>query len=65
MSYRSNFIKSELQKIYDKLNICYGNVDFTVLESDTKFIEIIDSLIKIIEESNKLEKIVVRYKFFV
>ena len=36
MSIRSNFLKSELQKIYDNLNMSYEFADLSRLENDTK-----------------------------
>ena len=58
MSIRSNFIKSELQKIYDNLNMSYEYADFTRLESDTKFIKIFELLMKISDESKTLKDII-------
>ena len=58
MSIRSKFIKSELQKIYDNLNMSYEYADFSRLENDTKFIKIFELLIEISEKSINLNKIV-------
>ena len=58
MSIRSNFLKSELQKIYDNLNMSYEYADFSRLEKDTKFIKIFELLIEISEKSINLNKIV-------
>ena len=58
MSIRSNFIKSELQKIYDNLNMSYEYADFSRLENDTKFIKIFELLMEISEKSNNLKKVV-------
>ena len=58
MSIRSNFIKSELQKIYDNLNMSYEYADFARLESDTKFIKIFELLMKISDETKTLKDIV-------
>ena len=58
MSIRSNFIKSELQKIYDNLNLSYEYADFSRLENDTKFIKIFELLMEISEKSNTLNKVV-------
>ena len=58
MSIRSNFIKSELQKINDNLNMSYEYVDFTRLEIDTKFIKIFELLMKISEESKILKDLI-------
>ena len=38
MSARSNFLKSELNKIYDLLNVSFEYADFARLENDNRFI---------------------------
>ena len=58
MSIRSNFLKSELQKIYNNLNMSYEYSDFSRLENDTKFIKIFELLMEISEKSNNLKKVV-------
>ena len=58
MSNRSNFVKIELQKIYDNLNMSYEYVDLSRLENDTKFIKIFELLMEISEKSNTLNKVV-------
>ena len=58
MSIRSNFLKSELQKIYDNLNMSYEYADFSRLENDTKFIKIFELLMEISEKSINLKKVV-------
>ena len=58
MSIRSNFLKSELQKIYDNLNISFEYADFSRLENDTKFIKIFELLMEISEKSNTLKNVV-------
>ena len=58
MSNRSNFVKSELQKIYNFLNVSYEYADFARLENDTKFIKIFELLMEISEKSNTLNKVV-------
>ena len=58
MSTRSNFLKSELQKIYNFLNMSYEYADFARLENDTKFIKIFELLMEISEKSNTLNKVV-------
>ena len=58
MSTRSNFVKSELQKIYNFLNVSYEYADFARLENDTKFIKIFELLMEISEKSNTLNKVV-------
>ena len=58
MSTRSNFVKSELQKIYNFLNVSYEYVDNSRLENDTKFIKVFELLMEIGEKSNTLNKVV-------
>ena len=58
MNNRSNFVKVELQKIYDNLNTSYEYVDLSRLENDTKFIKIFELLMEISEKSNTLNKVV-------
>ena len=58
MSTRSNFLKSELQKIYDNLNMSYEYADFSRLENDNKFIKIFELLMEISEKSINLKKVV-------
>ena len=58
MSIRSNFLKSELQKIYNNLNMSYEFADHSRLENDTKFIKVFELLMEISEKSNTLNKIV-------
>ena len=47
MSTRSNFLKSELQKIYNSLNMSYEYADFSRLENDNKFIKVFELLMEI------------------
>ena len=58
MTTRSNFLKIELQKIYDKLNMSYEYADFSRLENDTKFIKVFELLMEISEKSNMLKNVV-------
>ena len=65
MSVRSNFIKIELQKIYDNLNMSYEYVDFSRLENDTKFIKIFELLMEISDKSTTLRDVVKSNYLFV
>ena len=58
MSIRSNFLKSELEKIHSNLNMSYEYADFSRLENDTKFIKIFELLMEISEKANTLNKVV-------
>ena len=46
MTTRSNFVKSELQKIYNNLNMSYENVVHFRMENDSRFIKIFELLWK-------------------
>ena len=58
MSTRSNFVKSELQKIYNNLNMSYEYANFSRLENDTRFIKIFELLMEISEKSITLNNII-------
>ena len=58
MSTRSNFLKSELQKIYNFLNVSYEYAEHARLENDTRFIKIFELIMEISEKSNTLNKVV-------
>ena len=58
MSTRSNFVKSELQKIYNNLNVSYNYADHSRLENDSRFIKVFELLMEISEKSNTLNKVV-------
>ena len=58
MTTRANFLKSELQKIYNFLNVSYEYADFAKLENDTRFIKIFELLMEISDKSNTLNKVV-------
>ena len=58
MTTRSNYLKSELQKIYNNLNMSYEYADFSRFENDTEFIKIFELLMEISEKSNTLDKVV-------
>ena len=58
MSTRSNFVKSELQKIYNNLNMSYEYADFARLENDTRFIKVFELLMEISEKSITLNNII-------
>ena len=58
MTTRSNFVKSELQKIYNNLNSSYEYVDYSRMENDNKFIKVFELLMEISEKSNTLNKAV-------
>ena len=58
MTMRSDFLKVELQKIYNLLNISYEYADYSRLEDDRRFIKIFELLMEIIERSNTLRQVV-------
>ena len=58
MTARSNFLKSELNKIYDLLNVSFEYADFARLENDNRFIKIFELLMELSEKSNTLRQVV-------
>ena len=62
MTTRSHFIKIELQKIYDNLNLTYESVDLTRLDNDTKFIKIFE-LLMVLSDKSKLLKDVLKNNY--
>ena len=58
MTTRSNFLKSELQKIYNSLNMSFEYADFSRLENDANFIKVFELLMEISDKSNTLNKVV-------
>ena len=58
MTTRSNFLKSELQKIHNNLSMSYEYADFSRLENNNKFIKVFELLMEISEKSNTLNKVV-------
>ena len=57
MTARVNFAKSELEKIYNKLNESYEYVNIARLENDNRFIKIFELLVDLSEKSNNLSKV--------
>ena len=55
MTTRSNFLKSELQKIYNNLNITYEYADLARLENGEKFVKVFELLMEMSEKSNHLK----------
>ena len=47
MTTRSNFLKSELEKIYNLLNVSFEYADFARLENDNRFIKIFELLMEL------------------
>ena len=58
MTTRSNFIKSELSKIYNLLNGSYKYSNIARLENDNRFIKIFELLMELSEKSNTLRQVV-------
>ena len=58
MTARVNFVKRELEKIYNKLNVSYEYVEYERLENDNRFIKIFELLMELSEKSNNLRKVV-------
>ena len=58
MTARSNFLKSELEKIYNLLEVSFEYADFARLENDNRFIKIFELLMELSEKSNTLRQVV-------
>ena len=58
MTTRSNFIKSEIEKIYNLLNVSFEYAVYAGLEDDKRFIKIFGLLMEISEKSNTLRQVV-------
>ena len=58
MSARANFVKSELEKIYNKLNESYEYASIARLENNNRFIKIFELIAELSEKSNNLKQVV-------
>ena len=58
MSVRANFVKSELEKIYNKLNESYEYASIARLENDNRFFKIFELIAELSEKSNNLKQVV-------
>ena len=58
MSARANFVKSELEKIYNKLNESYEYASIARLENDNRFFKIFELIAELSEKSNNLKQVV-------
>ena len=58
MKYRAKFVKGELEKIYNLLNVSFEYTDYSQLEDDRRFIKIFELLMEISEKSNTLRQVV-------
>ena len=58
MTPRVNFVKSELEKIDNKLNVSYEYAVIARLENDNRFIKIFELLMELSEKSNNLRQVV-------
>ena len=57
MSARDNFVKSELEKICNKLEECYDKVIITRLENDNRFFKIFELIAELSEKSSNLKQV--------
>ena len=58
MTSRTNSLKSELEKIYNLLNVSFEYADYARLEDERRFIKIFELLMEISEKSNTLRQVV-------
>ena len=54
MNNRTNFVKVELQKIYNNLNSSFEFVELSGLQNDKKFIKVIELLMELNDKSINL-----------
>ena len=57
MSARANFVKSELEKIYNKLNESYEYANISGLSNDNRFIKIFELIVELTVKSNDLRQV--------
>ena len=55
---RAKFLKSELNKIYDLLNVSDEYADCARLEDNNRFVKILELLMEITDKTNLLRQIV-------
>ena len=58
MTSRANFLKLELEKIYNLLNVSFEYADYARLEDDGRFLKIFELRMEIGEKSNTLRQVV-------
>ena len=58
MDSRELFVKGELEKVYQELNVSYEYCPYSMLKENKRFIRIIQLLLKINEKSCLLKKLV-------
>ena len=58
MSARANFVKSELEKIYNNLNESYEYASIARLENDGRFSKIFEILMEVKDKSDLLKRVV-------
>ena len=58
MGSRYQFIKGELENIYDKLNTSYECVNYTTRVENKRFLEVFKILMEINEKSDTLQRII-------
>ena len=58
MSTRANFLKSELEKIYNLLNESYEYANIARLENDGRFSKIFEILMEMKDKSDFLRRVV-------
>ena len=63
MSARVNFVKSELEKIYNKLNESYEYVNIIILNNDERFVKIFEISMEMKDKSDLLRRVVKRNYF--
>lgn len=58
MNLRATYLEGELNKILQQFNIAYEYSEFSLLENDPRFLEIVKRLMEILKKSNYLRGLV-------
>ena len=58
MNTRQKFVRDELEKIYQVLNVSYEYLPYSRLQDDKKFFKIFELLFEIRDKSNVLRQVV-------
>lgn len=58
MNTREKFVRDELEKIYQVLNVSYEYLPYSRLQDDKKFFKIFELLFEIRDKSNVLRQVV-------
>ena len=58
MSSREKFVKGEVEKTHDMLNVSYEYCPYSMLQDDKRFVKIFELLFEINDKANLLRQVV-------